>query len=363
MVLEKKVGETPLSCAEAWRAAHQELAGVPLAYAGRLDPMASGKLLVLVGEECKNQTAYHGLDKAYNFSVLFGIESDTQDVLGRLKTCAILSVVPVSEMRASRYLWGDAFRKLVRPHHRSSTAAEPSEDGDNQLSDWVRLGLAPRSAQSESSIVDRPSDVSTKVARSTFETRPAGEVIRDAFQKQSSQLQPAGLVEELQKICGDLIGNIKLPYPLFSAKTVQGKPLHMWTLEGRLAEIEIPTKESRIYSLVLTEIETLTREQVADQARAKIDTIPEVTDPRKALGADFRRAEVRADWEQIKNDSSLPSAYTIAHFSCVASSGTYMRTLASVIAKKFGTCGLAWHIDRTHIGKYSKENSRWDLEY
>ena len=59
ITLEKAVGETPLSCAEAYRSAHPELEGTPMAYAGRLDPMASGRLLILLGDECKNQANYH----------------------------------------------------------------------------------------------------------------------------------------------------------------------------------------------------------------------------------------------------------------------------------------------------------------
>ncbi len=85
VVLEKFVGQTPLECAEAWRAEHPQYADVPLAYAGRLDPMASGKLLILIGEECKQQARYHGLDKRYEFQVLCGFSSDSGDVLGLAK--------------------------------------------------------------------------------------------------------------------------------------------------------------------------------------------------------------------------------------------------------------------------------------
>jgi tRNA pseudouridine(55) synthase len=168
VVLEKEVGETPLSCTEAWRATRPDLAGIPLSYAGRLDPMASGKLLVLIGEECKHQTDYHGLDKEYEFSVLFGISSDTQDVLGRLK-------VSEQNIAINRYI----------------------------------------------------------------------------------------SIEFLSEVVNSLIGDITFQYPLFSAKTVQGKPLHMWTLEGRLDEIEIPTRTSTIYELELTQIETKPRQEVA----------------------------------------------------------------------------------------------------
>jgi tRNA pseudouridine(55) synthase len=272
ITLEKAVGETPLSCAEAYRRKHPELEGVPMAYAGRLDPMASGKLLILLGDECKNQTNYHDLDKEYEFSVLLGIESDSLDVLGRLTTCAVTKELPdlLSESRSG---------------------------------------------------------------------------------------------SSLQHILQDLIGTIELPYPRFSAKTVQGKPLHMWTMEGRLDEIDIPTKTSTIYELEFLKTETVSRPRLCDQARAKIDTIPPVTELRKALGNDFRRVDVRQDWDNIKNDASLPDTYTIVHFRCLASSGTYMRTLASVIAEKLNTCGLAWHIHRTKIGIFDKETHTWTKKF
>tara|TARA_B100000508_G_scaffold141056_1_gene145709 strand:- start:6792 stop:7781 length:990 start_codon:yes stop_codon:yes gene_type:complete len=325
ITLDKKIGETPLSCAEAWREAEGLDMDIPLAYAGRLDPMASGKLLVLIGDECKNQTNYHNLDKAYDFSVLFGIESDSLDVLGRLNAC---------------------------------------EDVRNQPSDRLRLGQAARSGLSEGLVADKPNKgpisngvQETNLGQATPEMRPTASLEGDAFMSQP------GLIRNLSLIAQGLIGKIELPYPRFSAKTVQGKPLHMWTLEGRLDEIEIPTKESEIYSLELTKLETLTRKQVADQARAKIDTIPEVTDPRKALGKDFRRTDVRQDWENLKNDDSLPEQYLVAHFHCIASSGTYMRTLASVIAGKLSTCGLAWHIHRTEIGSFDPKSKTWPKQF
>jgi len=260
ITLEKSVGETPLACMESWR----ETAGIdsvtPLTYAGRLDPMASGKLLVLIGDECKKKDEYLNLDKAYEFSVLIGIGSDTHDVLGRLQTATHIPTV-------------------------------------------------------------------TK--------------------------------QRLTTITVDLVGEIELPYPHFSSKTVQGKPLHTWTLEDRLDEIDIPTKQSTIYSLTLQRIEIKSRADVASETLDKINTIPEVTDERKVIGNDFRRADVRKDWEDIKNNDSLPDTYQIAHFHCIASSGTYMRTLAKVIGEKSGTQGLAWSIHRPDIGKYRPASQVW----
>jgi tRNA U55 pseudouridine synthase TruB len=289
VVLEKEVGETPLSCAERWRATQSNLSDIPLSYAGRLDPMASGKLLVLIGEECKNQTAYHGLDKEYEFSVLFGISSDTHDVLGRLK---------------AEYSLPDELYRSIRSENTMSE-------------DLLR------------------------------DTSPDSETV----------------TEHLNKVTAELVGDLTFPYPLFSAKTVKGKPLHMWTLEGRLDEIEIPTRTSEIYELELTNIEAKPRQEVVALALQKINTIPEVTDPRKTLGADFRRKDVRADWQDIATDFSLPTEYSIAHFRCIASSGAYMRTLATLIAERLGTTGLAFHIHRTKIGQYNRENKAWEQEF
>jgi len=285
ILLEKAVGETPLACTEAYRSEHVELAGVSMAYAGRLDPMASGKLLVLLGEECKNQTAYHGLDKEYTFSVLLGIGSDSYDVLGRLRT--------------------DSSNCFLQ----TNKTNKPSPDETQSLPDTRNL--------------------SEKLAAAT-------EV---------------------------LTGHIELPYPHFSAKTVHGKPLHVWTLEDRLDEITIPTKESTIYSLQLDSIETKSRTAVCAEARVKIDSIPEVTEARKALGNDFRRVDIRQDWENILHDNAFPDFYHIAHFTCLASSGTYMRTLAHIIGQKVNAPSLAWSIHRTKIGTYDATSALWDKQF
>jgi len=82
LVLNKEIGETPLEVLENFKSKNHAYAAVPMSYAGRLDPLASGKLLVLVGEECKKQHKYMGLDKEYEFEVLLGMTTDTGDVLG-----------------------------------------------------------------------------------------------------------------------------------------------------------------------------------------------------------------------------------------------------------------------------------------
>jgi len=251
LTIEKRVGETPLQALERARVEKNIDLTVPLAYAGRLDPMASGKLLILIGDECKRQEHYHASDKEYVFQILFNVGSDTGDVLGGV-------------------------------------------------------------AQSEATLF-------------TF--------------------------EELYKVIKQFRGKIALPYPHFSSKTVRGKPLHMWALENRLSEIEIPTKHSQIYALTLSALTTIRADELYQTVMTKIESIPEVTDPRKALGADFRRDLVRKSWESVY-DANPERVYQLATITCIASSGTYMRSLAEEIGKKLGTTSLAYSIHRTKIGSY-----------
>jgi tRNA U55 pseudouridine synthase TruB len=253
VLLHKEVGQTPLQIIEQYKNQHPELKNIPMAYAGRLDPMASGQLLVLIGEECKHQEKYHALDKTYVFEVLFGVGSDSQDVLGLLQF------------------------------------------GNNK-----KVNLAK---------------------------------------------------DTLNEKAQSLTGKISLPYPIFSSKTVKGKPLHTWALENRLAEIAIPVAKTKVYQLVCQDIREVLAEEVYTLALEKINSIPEVTDERKALGQDFRREAVRLSWkvwlEHHKNQTC-----TIATFACTASSGTYMRSLASALGEKFNTPALAFSINRTAIGVY-----------
>ena len=82
LTVNKPIGMTPLQMIEMVRWQHLELREEKMAYAGRLDPMAEGLLLILIGEECLNRTMYERMDKEYEFEILLGIETDTYDTLG-----------------------------------------------------------------------------------------------------------------------------------------------------------------------------------------------------------------------------------------------------------------------------------------
>jgi tRNA pseudouridine55 synthase len=82
LLLNKQVGETPLACIERFRAAHSEYVGMKMTYAGRLDPIAEGLLIVLVGDAVHHKDEYSNLPKVYECVALLGVSTDTYDILG-----------------------------------------------------------------------------------------------------------------------------------------------------------------------------------------------------------------------------------------------------------------------------------------
>lgn len=79
-IAHKEIGETPLMCMRRLFDTERNTC----TYAGRLDPIADGLLLVLENEECKDAKKYHGLDKTYQYTCVVGVATDSYDCLGRV---------------------------------------------------------------------------------------------------------------------------------------------------------------------------------------------------------------------------------------------------------------------------------------
>ncbi len=78
----KNEGETPLETLGRMRLEKGIPSDVPMTYAGRLDPLATGLLIVLTGEDVHKKEEWNGLSKTYHFEILFGVATDTGDILG-----------------------------------------------------------------------------------------------------------------------------------------------------------------------------------------------------------------------------------------------------------------------------------------
>lgn len=240
ILFNKHLGETPLQALNRLRVEQPAYTNAVLSYAGRLDPMAEGLLLILVDDECKNKDPYLGLDKEYEAEILWGVETDTHDLLG---------------------------------------------------------------------LVENVSNI-----------QPDQEKIADAIQK--------------------LVGKQIQEYPAYSSKPVGGKSLFAWAREGRIDEIEKPTKEIEIFKAIHTHSYTINNEELLRYIETSIAKV----------NGDFRQNDILLKWQSVLENKQnfLVSKVTIA-----CSSGTYIRQLAHILGAQLGSGALLLSLKRTRVGSHN----------
>ncbi|XKT74886.1 MAG: hypothetical protein ACJKSS_01855 [Patescibacteria group bacterium UBA2103] len=244
-IINKKLGETPL---EALQRTTKDKA----TYVGRLDPMATGELLILSGKDVYKKEHYQNLDKEYVVEVLLDISTDTGDILG----------MPI---HANRH------------------------------------------------------------------TRASNNILKDILKKE--------------------VGTKTLPYPHFSSKPVNGKPLFLHALEGTLKDIEIPTHEETFYRIELLRTKLIDPNTLYKKVQHLLKHAPISDDPRKTIGKDFRQEEIKKTWMNTLWNNR--QHYQIITIKVTCGSGAYMRSLAERIGRHLGTNACALSIHRNKIGRYT----------
>ena len=249
----KEWGETPLQTLEKLRVQYPILEDATLSYAGRLDPLAEGLMLVLVGEANKEREKYLGLSKRYEVEILFGIGTDTGDIFG-IPTISRTTV---------------------------------NKDMNRFMQDQCALAA-----------------------------------------------------ENFDKILNYFLGKHHFDYPLYSSKTVQGKPLHQWVNEGRVGEIEIPKTDVEIFYIKNLGTREIHFREILEKVQKAL----------RAVKGVFRFEEIESTWKNIQDKIQNDKTFLILKIECDCSSGTYMRTLAEEIGKQFQAGALAYSIKRTKVG-------------
>ena len=232
---------------------YPELKGEKMTYAGRLDPLAEGVLLILAGKTVYEKEKYLKLDKEYEGEILFGFETDTSDV----------------------------------------------------------LGLPEKTATSRSRLVARRD---LDVALKKFE------------------------------------GEISLPLPPYSSYKIKGKPLFQWAREGKLSEIEIPIRQTKINSIKLLDFAEISGQNLMKTIKQKISLIK----------GDFRQEEILNRWQKMlpKSCSSIKTVtFLIAKVKINCSSGTYIRSIAHHLGQELKTGGILLNLKRTKVGNFDIKDS------
>lgn len=245
----KPLGLTPVQLIQKLREDRKEYQGTKIGFAGRLDPLAHGVMLLMIGEETKKRDRYLNLPKTYEFEVLFGMSTDTYDALGILQ------------------------------------------------------------------------DISSK-----------------------PMPQPVNL--QINNFITSKLGKQTQPFPPFSSREVNGKPLYQWARENNLADINIPTHPIEIYEFEVAKVALI---PILEKKRRILKNISNVS-------GDFRQEEIMKKWH-VFFDLNKNKQFTIAKFRISCSSGTYVRSLANDLGKTIGTGAIALDILRTKVGNYMIEDS------
>ena len=249
LVLSKSVGETPLECINRFKVSHPEYKDIKMTYAGRLDPMASGVLLVLAGEKVHEKDAYLKLPKTYECVAVLGIETDTYDVLG----------VPNSSK------------------------------------------LPPK----------------------------------------TSAFRPSWKEGEVEHLLSSFIGTFSQKYPPYSSKTISGKQMHTLAREGGLENLEIPTQNVTVDSILNIRMASMAAE----------DLVQEVAENIKKVTGDFRQEDTIKAWQAIL-DQNKGKRIDLVLFTIDVSGGTYIRGIVHELGQQLAKGACILRLKRTSVGDY-----------
>lgn len=83
LLISKKYGELLLEVVTRARQTQMVPQSVPITYAGRLDPAATGLMLLLTDTDVHRKEEFLKLNKTYQLQILLGISTDTGDLLGK----------------------------------------------------------------------------------------------------------------------------------------------------------------------------------------------------------------------------------------------------------------------------------------
>jgi tRNA pseudouridine(55) synthase len=133
LALYKQLGETPQEAIVRWKKENPGHDDMTMTYAGRLDPMAEGLLLVLSGEALKEKEKYIGLSKTYEFEMLWGFGTDTFDVLGKVTKESASSSPDKEEFIKEISQHIGRFQQLYPPYSSKPVSGKP-------LWKWAREG-------------------------------------------------------------------------------------------------------------------------------------------------------------------------------------------------------------------------------
>lgn len=148
--------------------------------------------------------------------------------------------------------------------------------------------------------------------------------------------------DKLDEILQKFPSSYMQTYPPFSAKKINGKPLHYYAQLNELHTIELPTLPANIYSLKKIQVGQISSQHLALQAIEKISNVQGF----------FRQEQIVKQWNSFLQ-KPLRQLFT-SNMCALVSRGVYIRALAVDIGHALGTCAVVSNLIRTKNGEFSQ---------
>ncbi|MFH1358826.1 MAG: hypothetical protein ABIH37_02990 [archaeon] len=290
----KPIGLSPLQAIEKFKIKHREYKKVKIGYAGRLDPMAEGVLICLVGDENKKIGQYMRFDKEYKAEILLGLKSDTNDVLG------VVEKVGIGNLQKDMQGQAEVSNKGESPRSLSDTKS--CKNISNLQTD-----------KDEGSSSERDSNL-----KGLLDTK----------------------VKELKKKIKSLKGKYEQKIPKYSSYRIKGKPMFYYALKGK--KVKEIKKEVEIKSVKINSIYNIGSNKLLRYVVEKISKVD----------GKFRQDEIVDRWKKVLDGKDEgDKRFVVVDVTISCSSGTYIRAIAEDVG------GLLLSLKRTRVGKFDVRDS------
>lgn len=123
--IHKFEGETPLETIKRFMSNNPDYSKTKLGYAGRLDPMAKGLLLLLADEENLHRKNYERLPKTYRFEVLLGVATDSYDILGLITQSKLGPLFSADKLDKTAQTFVGSFNQPYPPYSAPRIRGKP----------------------------------------------------------------------------------------------------------------------------------------------------------------------------------------------------------------------------------------------
>jgi tRNA pseudouridine55 synthase len=307
---------------EQLRQKKPELAEKKMAYAGRLDPMAHGVLLILVGKECKKQVKYQNLAKSYEFAVAFGVSTDTYDRLGIVEAVKIPPKLDEKRIEALAEHFVGEYELYYPPYSSKPVDGKP-------LFYWAKKGE-----------IDQ------------IQLPPKQYVVKELEFMGLRQIELRNFIKNSLKQVDKVEGDFRQKLIMKRWREVLDESSEEINREENVSMQNSPNQYDNP--------SLSSNRQLANNS--SLSNNPKISrNPNLPNSLNVPNTPTSSHIQKV-NTQHLQNKYTshlqIARFRAIVGSGTYIRVIANEMGKKLGIPSIASDIQRIRVGDFRIEESK-----